>query len=648
MRFAVPVLLLVALLLVVAAFDSGHPRAEFVYTQPLDNFTLDPVRQSWTHDLRLTQALYEPLVVKDAADRAVNPGVAQSWECSADGRTWTFHLRPDARWSNGDPVRAQDFVYAWRRAMLPDSASDYAGFLFNIQGAEEFFQWRTQALAEYARQVAAGQAGAGTVQAAEALWQASLGKFDEVVKLRAVDDRTLTMTLRTPVHFWLDLAAFAVLSPVHPATHARFSRLDPATGRRLDDAAWTKAGNSVTNGPMRLADWRYKRQLRLERNPYYWNPAAVGVETIDVLPIEDNNTAVLAYEAGAVDWVTDVRVGYRVEMAEAMRRYLEHHRAQYDQLIAAGKSVDEALAALPEPGPGERRDLHVLPAFGTDFFNFNCRPTLPGGELNPFSDARVRRAFTMAVDKQALSDRVVRIGDPVSRVLVPPGSIAGYEGPQGLPHDTAAARAQLKAAGWEDRNGDGTLENAAGAKFPTVEVLFPTDSVRYRGLSLALADMWRRELGVPVEVRGRDSKFVKDDLRKGNFMIARGGWYGDYEDPTTFLEFCRTGDGNNDRGYSNPVFDQLLDSAERELDPAARMRTLAEAERILVDEDLPLLPLSRYSTVYLYDPVRVHGIARNRRLEQHVSEMRMQGAPVPVPVPEPVTAPEPVTVPAPG
>lgn len=126
--------------------------------------------------------------------------------------------------------------------------------LFNIQGAEEFFQWRTQALAEYARQAAAGQAGAGTVQAAEALWQASLGKFDEVVKLRAVDDRTLTMTLRTPVHFWLDLAAFAVLA----ARASRDARaLQPPGPRHRPQAgllaARTKAGNSVTNGPMRLA-----------------------------------------------------------------------------------------------------------------------------------------------------------------------------------------------------------------------------------------------------------------------------------------------------------------------------------------------------------------------------------------------------------
>jgi oligopeptide transport system substrate-binding protein len=280
---------------------------------------------------------------------------------------------------------------------------------------------------------------------------------------------------------------------------------------------------------------------------------------------------------------------------------------------------------LPPPGPGERRDVHVIPSFGTDFYSFNCRPTLNGGGLNPFADARVRRAFSQAVDKQALGDRVVRLGEPVASTLTPPGSIRGYEPPAGLPHDPATARADLAAAGWEDRNGDGVVERADGTRFPTVEVLYSTASPRYRDLSLAMADMWRQALRVPVEVRGKDSKFFKEDLKTGNFMIARGSWYGDYADPTTFLELSRTGDGNNDRGYSSAEFDALLDRAADETDAAKRFAILQDAERLLMERDVPILPLSHLVTIYRYDPCRVRGLTRDPSLDQRFQNVRLVG-----------------------
>jgi oligopeptide transport system substrate-binding protein len=285
--------------------------------------------------------------------------------------------------------------------------------------------------------------------------------------------------------------------------------------------------------------------------------------------------------------------------------------------------VDEALAALPAPTAGERRDVHVVPNFGTDFYSFNCRPTLTGGAFNPFADPRVRRAFALAVDKRALAERVIRVGEPVANTLVPPDGVVGYQTPAGLGHDVVRARKELADAGWSDRNGDGTLELADGTAFPTVDLLYSTGSPRYRDLSLAMADMWRRELGVQVELTSKDSKFMKDDLRAGNFMIARGGWYGDYPDPTTFLDLCRTGDGNNDRGYSSAAFDALLDRAAAEPEPARRLAILAEAERMVTEVDLPIMPITHFATVLLYDPVRVRGITRDPSFDQRFSNINV-------------------------
>jgi oligopeptide transport system substrate-binding protein len=443
------------------------------------------------------------------------------------------------------------------------------------------------------------------------------------VRLAAPDDRTLRMTLRRRVPYWPELVAFPPMSPIHRPTFDRFASFDLATGARRVDVEWTKPGNIVSNGALMLADWRYRRSMRLEPNPHHRDAAAGVLRSIEIIPIEDPNTAVLAYEAGGVDWLADVRAPYRPELAARSMRYLERHRAEFDRLRASGRTWDEALAALPAPAAGESRDVHVVPSFGTDFYSFNCRPTLKGGRPNPFAHAGVRRAFARSVDKRALAERVVRMGERVAGSLVPPGSIRGYEPPSGLGFDAAKAREELAAAGWSDRDGDGMPEDASGAPFPAVEVLYSTASPRYRDLSLAMADMWRGALGVAVEVRGKDGKFFKEDLKTGNFTIARGSWYGDYGDPVTFLELSRTGDGNNDRGYSCPEFDALLDRAADEPDAARRMAILRDAERLLVERDLPILPLSHLVTMYMYDPCRVRGITRDASLDQRFQNIRL-------------------------
>jgi oligopeptide transport system substrate-binding protein len=619
MKLAAPVILLLAILLAIATFDAVGPPAGFVMVQGTDAFTLDPQKMSWQQDIRLARAIYETLSINDPDNGGTLPGAAERWERSDDGLRWTFRLRPDARWSNGDPVTAADFAYAWRRAMLPDFASDYAGFVADIAGAQELWDWREARLKEFTALPAAER----TAERAARLWTETNAKADALVQVRTPDERTIELTLRRRVPYFLSVAAFPVMAPVHRATVERFSGFDLASGRRTVDPEWTKPGNIVCNGPYVVQDWRYKRRMRLARNPFHRESAGKDVDTIDIVPIEDNNTSVLAYEAGGADWVTDVRVAYRPELAEQGARYAEHHRAEFDRLRAGGASVDEALAALPAPTAGERRDVHVIPNFGTDFYSFNCRPTLGGGGFNPFADAHVRRAFALSVDKRALAERVIRIGEPVASTLVPPGSIKGYPSPKGLGFDPARARQELAAAGWTGHDADGTPTRGDGTRFPTVDVLYSTASPRYRDLSLAMADMWRRELGVPVETTCKDSKFLKEDLRAGNYMIARGGWYGDYVDPTTFLDLSRTGDGNNDRGYTSPEYDAMLDRAAAEPDPAKRMQLLAEAERKVVEEDLPILPTTHYATMLLFDPVRIRGITRDPSFDQRLSNVRV-------------------------
>ncbi len=648
MKLLAPFAAILAALAAAIILDGAPPQAELVFVNRAEIFTLDPQRMSWLQDFRMGYALYEGLVRWDTRDFTIQPAAAAEWSAGDDGLTYTFRLRPDARWSNGDPLTAHDFVFAWQRAMLPDTASDYSSMFMLIDGAERFFGWRREALAAFAAR-SAGLGAAARSAAALELWEETARQFRETVALRATDDRVLQVRLVRPVPYFLDLVAFGVFAPVHrpsvegwpldaaagrirergwaaddlpPLASRRLLRLDPASGRLEQRHEWTKPPVLVSNGPYMLLSWRYRRGMYLEANPFYHSPQLARARTIACASIEDVNTGVLAFESGRVDWLSDVSADYQADLLEERLAYERRYAGPIREGLAAGRTTDEILRELPPPGPGERRDISAIPAFGTDFYSFNCRPRLPDGRANPFADARVRRAFVMSVDKAAITARVTRLHEPVATTLIPPGSIPGYRSPQGLPFDLAAAQRELAAAGWADRDGDGLVEDAQGGRFPVIDLLYTTNTTRFRDISLALRDMWQRALGVRVELRGKESKFFKEDLKRGNFMIGRGQWYGDYGDPTTFLDMCRSGDGNNDRGYSSERVDALLDEAARERDSQERMRLLEECERVIVQEDVPMVVLYQPVQLYMYDPARVSGLSHHPRLVQYLWQVK--------------------------
>jgi len=717
-RLLAPFVVIVVSLAAMVWLDDTPAEAELVFVNQNDVFTLDPQRMSYVQDLRLAHALYEGLVRWDNDDFSILPGVARELpEIDEEGLTYTFRIRSDASWSNGQPVTAHDFVYSWRRAILPDTAADYSNMFFAIEGAAEVFTWRAEQTAafaarpwnddatpaavggavrrltalldaddlppEVARPAAATiaeiraelkrlrrAAGAGLAieiaaarqtqawwdllderssRAAEAawMWERTETRFAETVRLEAVDVKTLRVRLHRPVSYFLDLLCFGVFFPVYrpavegweldgpipaagwstveapPFEKRRWLKLSSITGKLEQKHGWSKPGRHVGNGPYRLDQWRYKRDVRLERNPYFHDPDRVKCDSILILTIEDVNTAVLAFESGDIDWLADVSADYQADMIEQMLRYRERNADRIVTLMDRGLTLDDALAALPPPRKGERRDIHTFPTFGTDFYSFNCRPKLADGRTNPFADARVRRAFTLAVDKRTIVEQVTRLHEPVMQTLIPPGTITGYSSPAGLSCDPARARSELAKAGWIDRDGDGFVEDEVGRPFPVVDLLYTTNIPRYKWISLDLKAQWENKLGVRIDPRASETKFYREDLKLGRFMIARGRWYGDYGDPTTFLDLCRSTDGNNDRRYNNPRVDELLDDAAAERDPELRMALLSECERIIVEEDLPILPICQLIQVYMYEPGRVSGLSSHPRLTQFLWQMQV-------------------------
>jgi len=599
MKLIVPFVVLLALLGAVLALDQPADEADVVVINSSDAFTLDPQRMSYLHDFRLGYALYEGLVRWDNETFTIEPAVAKSWRISDDRRTYTFTLRTDARWSNGEPVTAHDFVFSMRRLLLPETAADYSSLLFMIDGAREFFQWRTKQTTAFARHPGERDA--------RSLWDEAMRKFEATVGVRAIDDHTVEFELERPTPYFLDLLCFAVCCPVHrptvegwtaddqtqqrmkgvgwhnvdapPFDDCAFVALNRRTGKLEQDHGWARPGRLVSNGPYVLKRWRYKRDLLIEANPHYWRPEIMRNDSVLLLTIEDANTRVLSYESSTGHLVTDVGAEYQADMLEQRRRYVERCEDDIASMRRDGLSMDEAIARLPEPGNNERRDIHPIPTFGIDFYSFNCRDTLADGRPNPFADAQVRRAFVQATNRQRIVDNVTRLGEPVMTNLIPPGSIPGYESPQGLSFDPDAARNALRGAGWFDRNDDGLIEGESGSVFPTIDLLYTTSSPRYKWISLELKNQWEQRLGVQVELRGVDTKFYKEDLKQGKFMVARGRWYGDYGDPTTFLDLNRCDDGNNDRAFCDDEVEALLDAAANETNDQRRMELLVKQRR---------------------------------------------------------------------
>ncbi len=593
----------VALLFLIAVFlfsaDKKRPRADFVFVSQSDVFTLDPQRMSWLSDMQAGYCLFEGVVRWNTDDFSIEPAGCTSFDVSDDELTYTFHLRKDAKWSNGASVTAHDYMYSWMRLLLPDTSSDYSSFFFVVSGSRSFWDWRVNSLNN------------NTVQSMEEIEK----KFRESVGVTVVNEFTITIKLNRRVPYFLDQLALAVCSPVYrpsvegwdvdnrthiqmvehgwksitppPMENRQWVEIDNLTGRIRQQYYWARPKTLVCNGPFCLEDWRYKRDMFMVRNPYYHSPKLTSLQSIRAITISDPNTAVLAFECGEVDWLSSVNVDYQTDMLEEKKN-------------------------------GIRNNIHSFPTFGTDFFSFNCRPKLINGEDNPFNNAAVRRAFVLATNKSALVENATRLYEPVVTSFIPPNSIDGYSTVLGLGFDVALAKSELESAGWVDRDGDGAVEDKNGTPFPSIDLLYTTNTPRYKWMSLELRNQWMKNLGVTVDLRGTDNKFFGADLHSGNFMVARGRWYGDYGDPTTFLDVFRSDNGNNDRGYVNVEIDEALDAASQEKNPKRRMEMLRDIEEYLFTEDVPMLVVCQLLQLYMYEPERVSGLTSHPRLVQHL------------------------------
>ncbi|MCC7407108.1 MAG: peptide ABC transporter substrate-binding protein [Phycisphaeraceae bacterium] len=562
-------LLLAALLLPLPACDDRSPSAAptgplLRFVSSADHHHLDPQRMSWMHDIRIADCLFDPLVRLSTPDLTLQPATARHWTISPDGRTYRFTLRTDARWSNGDLVTAHDFLAAWRRAMLPDTAADYTQLFWLIRGARDFFHWRSRQLADYAQ-----SPGPHDVQTAERLYREALAHFDATVGLHALDDHTLEVQLDNPTAYFLELCTFASFLPNHHPSLEKLLQFDPATGRVEPDVAWVQPRNLISNGPYTLARWRPKRDLLLLPNPNYYARDQLRNAGILERVAGNEQIALLWYQRREVDWLPDIPTAKPVVL----------HLLQ-----------------------GDRPDTHLVPAAGTYFYSFNCLPTLPDGTPNPLHDPRLRRALSLTIDRQTIVQKVTRLGDrqPIARTFIPPGAMPGYSPPSeaGAAFDPDAARRLLAQAGYPDAS---SLKN--------LSIIYNTGA-GHENIAQQIAAAWRQHLGLNVKLEAMESKVFSERVKSHNFTICRSSWFGDYRDPTTFLDKMISDNGNNDTAYNNPAYDAILAAAARQPNPRYRLELLQEAESMMLGES-PIAPIYHYVRFELFDPGHVLNLSPN-------------------------------------
>lgn len=516
--------------------------------------TLDVGKMSWTSDIRAAMGLWEGLAAYDPKTLVTIPGVAEKWTISADGKTYTFTLRADARWSNGDAVTSKDFVFAWKRVLNPSTGGDYMGLFGVITGAQAY----TEALQKH---TAAKDVRPPTTQAIPPVPETIAG-------VETPDARTLIVRLDNPCTYFLDLCAFPPFFPLHEGSMKPFlNATDPLKGY---DGAWTHPPHVVTNGAYQLTEWRFKQHLLFTPNPHYWDRANVKCEALYIKAISEDRSALLAYQTGTVDILSTVPQSFG------------------DDLLAASRE-------------GRRKDIHFRPVFGSYYYIFNC--TRP-----PLTDARVRKALSLAVDRQEIVTKVTRMGQRPIGLFVPPDSIPGYISPPELPHDVTLARKLLAEAGYP-----------GGEGMRAIEIVYNSDASGHAKVAQAVSQMWLKNLGVNTTFRALERGSFANNRKervngKPTFDVSRAGWYGDYTDPTTWLDLLREADGNNDGLYSNAAYEAILDKAKAEPDPAKRFALLREAEQMVVQEELPILPLYQYSDGYVFDPEKIKGLQANVRL----------------------------------
>lgn len=554
--------------------------------------SLDPSFVTGQPEARILIGLYDRLVEYHPKTMQPIPSMATHWEVSEDGTEYTFYLRKNGRFSNGDPIKAQDFEWSFRRALSPELASRYAFLGYDIKyGAQ--YNSQTSFVKKDGKFLSEDPEGE-SVDSCEAkspnclaisVDAESLGKLKtddpatsarvegaefvavrpEDIGVKAVDDYTLKVNLKQPAPYFVGMLTHQFFAVVHRPTIEKFGK------------DWIKPENIVTSGPYKLEEWKPYDEMTIVKDPNYWDAENVTLDAIKFYPMDEQTTMMNIYKAGRVDAL------YNHTVPAAWNEYIRQFK-------------DEYL-------------LH--PEVTIEYYTFSVKK-------KPFDDLDVRKAFSLSIDREALEK--FRKTIKKSADFVPGGIFPEYdkvrervykrlsekdgisaEEMQARLFDPKAACDHMKKAGYEVTPAANDRCKVSGFPMDGVELTYNTAESN-KAVAEFVQSQWSQNLGITVPLKNMEFKTFLPYRSAIEYKgVARAGWVGDFMDPYTFLSQFYTENNDSSTGWWNPEFDELLDDANKTLDPEARMEKLAEAEYFVL-ADQPVMPLAVAGTNWMKKP----------------------------------------------
>ncbi|EKV56185.1 ABC transporter substrate-binding protein [Brachyspira hampsonii 30446] len=474
--------------------------------------TIDPSLNAQIYGVIYISHVFEGLTVRDRNNKVV-PGVAEKWEISPDGKTYTFYLRTNSTWSDGKPVVAEDFVYSWQRQVDPKVASEYSYQHEPVKNAMAITR------------------GEMPVD--------SLG-------VKAIDDHTLVVELEAPTAYFLEVAAFPTFAPLRKDIIEQYG----------DD--WTlKPETYIGNGPYIMSERNIDENIIMIKNTNYWNADTIVAEKITFVFMQNGAAAVAGIKDGSL--------------------HMAYEPPQQD------------IPTLMEEGL-----IQIKPLIATYYYPINV--------TNEYlKDARVRKALSLAIDRNYIVENVTKGGQKPAGGWVP-YAVNDVDGDfrvnggdfydiskEGYSNNVEMAKQLLAEAGYP--NGEG---------FPVIE--FKTDPGNHVGIFEAVQQMWKEHLNIDSTITQIDNALLGQTLLEKNFMIGRLYWSADYSDPMSMMSLFTSYNTQNNGGYSNKRYDDLIGEAMSTDDNNIRMKAMHEAERILIEEDMGAIPLYFFTEPLLVNP----------------------------------------------
>ncbi|MAF66121.1 MAG: hypothetical protein CMJ84_10760 [Planctomycetes bacterium] len=627
-------------------------RADFIFNNGTEVTTLDPATVSGVPEGRIIRALFEGLCVKHPSTLEPLPGAAERWSVSEDRTVYTFHIRENAHWSNGDPLTAHDFVFSWERVLNPLTAAEYAYQLWYVAGAREY----THLIDEFTYQpdwkqnlwVEERDDGRLRVGCSGYLLAAADGEAPVAPTVSTGDAHAAGAVVARLGDTELRLSVAGRVVAVNadmPATAAALARDAYGESWLLELEATPGAlADALARGDL-MAGAAFRAEHAF--------PERVGIRALDAQTLEVRLGSPTPYFLQLVAFYPLFPVNRR-NLTEARERWpgtWELRWMRPENIVTNGPYTVEfrrvndriRLVRNPDYWDAENVALGTIDALAIDHLGTSInlyltgevdwidRPItsiiprlLPREDFNPapylgsyfyrvnvghppFDDPRVRKALSLTIDRRAITTSITKAGEEPAWAFVPPG-LPGY-GKVEMASEAArgfATGAEVAEAGFA-RDVERARELLAeagfgpdGAELPTIEIHYNTDET-HKDVAEVIADGWKKRLGLNVKLLNQEWKVYLDTQKTRTFDVSRSAWIGDYADPNTFLDMFVTGGENNRTGWGDLRYDELIAAAAVEPDPVRRMELFAEAEAILMDE-LPILPIYFYVTRNLVNP----------------------------------------------